>query len=347
MNVKHFRMVKHCQTVCYGGPEYPCYKIAYFQDLSRRIGFEEASQACEMDGGGLVSIRSATEQRLIENLLQDLTKSGSGLSDGDFWIGLRRSNEGQSPNTFGGCPDLYRWTDGSAAKFRNWYADEPSCGSEACVVMYHQLTAQPGLGGPYLYQWNDDRCNMKHNFVCKYASENLMTNESEEHVTSDYVSENVSTGPGVKVQAPSNSADDQHHMVVTESSAKTDRRAAQTSRLSGYPQLQRRRTLLMFSKLQPGPNPMDKESGNNINNTHTKPTIRQADYRLLRECKRRQDRSERGQGPLSQIINRNEKTNLPSSCQFFFSLLCSGWILEKVRGDAVFEGSVNGNDGCC
>ncbi|XP_020373644.1 chondrolectin [Rhincodon typus] len=206
------------QTVCYGGPEYPCYKIAYFQDLSRRIGFEEASQACEMDGGALVSIRSATEQRLIESLLQDLTKSGSGLSDGDFWIGLRRSNEGQSHNAFSGCPDLYRWTDGSAAKFRNWYADEPSCGSEACVVMYHQLTAQPGLGGPYLYQWNDDRCNMKHNFVCKYASENLMTNESEEHVTSDYVSENVSMGPEVKVHVPSNSADDQHHMVVTESS---------------------------------------------------------------------------------------------------------------------------------
>lgn len=53
---------------------------------------------------------------------------------------------------------------------RNWYFDEPSCGGEACVVMYHQPTAQIGLGGPYLYQWNDDRCNMKHNFICKYES---------------------------------------------------------------------------------------------------------------------------------------------------------------------------------
>ena len=51
---------------------------------------------------------------------------------------------------------------------RNWYFDEPSCGGEACVVMYHQPTALPGLGGAYIYQWNDDRCNMKHNFICKY-----------------------------------------------------------------------------------------------------------------------------------------------------------------------------------
>lgn len=34
--------------------------------------------------------------------------------------------------------------------------------------MYHQPTALPGLGGAYLYQWNDDRCNMKHNFICRY-----------------------------------------------------------------------------------------------------------------------------------------------------------------------------------
>ncbi|XP_060090381.1 chondrolectin isoform X9 [Heteronotia binoei] len=157
------------QKVCYGDSTHPCYKIAYFHDVSRRVGFQEARHACEIDGGVLLSLQSETEQTLIENMLQNLTKSGHGISDGDFWIGLWRSGEGQA--TSNACPDLYKWADGSTSLFRNWYTDEPSCGSEACVVMYHQPTANPGLGGPYLYQWNDDRCNMKHNFICKYAPE--------------------------------------------------------------------------------------------------------------------------------------------------------------------------------
>lgn len=56
--------------------------------------------------------------------------------------------------------------------FRNWYVDEPSCGSEVCVVMYHQPSAPPGIGGSYMFQWNDDRCNMKNNFICKYHDGN-------------------------------------------------------------------------------------------------------------------------------------------------------------------------------
>ncbi|KFR12711.1 Chondrolectin, partial [Opisthocomus hoazin] len=155
------------QKVCYGDLKHSCYKLAYFQDLSRRVGFQEARQACEIDGGALLSLESEAEQQLIENMLQNLTKSASGISDGDFWIGLWRSGDGLT--TSSACPDLYQWADGSISPFRNWYTDEPSCGSEACVVMYHQPTANPGLGGPYLYQWNDDRCNMKHNFICKYG----------------------------------------------------------------------------------------------------------------------------------------------------------------------------------
>ncbi|XP_078100892.1 chondrolectin [Sander vitreus] len=167
------------QTVCLGGPERPCYKIAYFHDVTSRVAFSEALQACKMDGGSLLSIESHAEQKDIENLLQELrwgavggaSGGGGGIADGDFWIGLTRGggvDQTETGSSFMFCSQRYRWTDGSLATFRNWYFDEPSCGGEACVVMYHQPTAFHGLGGAYLYQWNDDRCNMKHNFICKY-----------------------------------------------------------------------------------------------------------------------------------------------------------------------------------
>ncbi|XP_034428321.1 chondrolectin isoform X2 [Hippoglossus hippoglossus] len=168
------------QTVCSGAPDRPCYKIAYFHDVSSRVAFREACRACEMDGGSLLSIESPAEQTDIENLLQLRSGAGGGaggggIADGDFWIGLTRVDGVDQAHpelgTFTSCPQLYLWTDGSSASFRNWYFDEPSCGGEACVVMYHQPTAFPGLGGAYLYQWNDDRCNMKHNFICKYKPE--------------------------------------------------------------------------------------------------------------------------------------------------------------------------------
>ncbi|KAG9283361.1 chondrolectin isoform X1 [Astyanax mexicanus] len=175
------------QTVCQGGPEKPCYKIAYFRDMTSRVAFNEALRACEVDGGSLLSVENVSEQRHIEHLLQELSNSSTGsragrgpsIADGDFWIGLTRadSESTQEHGGFAHCPDLYRWTDGSVSDFRNWYYDEPSCGGEACVVMYHQPTALHGLGGPYLYQWNDDRCNMKHNFICKYEPESHLEKE--------------------------------------------------------------------------------------------------------------------------------------------------------------------------
>ncbi|XP_003794773.1 layilin [Otolemur garnettii] len=152
------------QPVCRGGTQRPCYKVIYFHDTSRRLNFEEAREACRRDGGQLVSIESEDEQRLIEKFIENLL-----ASDGDFWIGLRQREDKQNNST--ACQDLYAWTDGSTSKFRNWYVDEPSCGSEVCVVMYHQPSAPAGMGGPYMFQWNDDRCNMKNNFICKYADE--------------------------------------------------------------------------------------------------------------------------------------------------------------------------------
>ncbi|KAL2311579.1 hypothetical protein Nmel_003306 [Mimus melanotis] len=199
------------QKVCYGAFKHSCYKLAYFQDLSRRVGFQEARQACEIDGGALLSLESEAEQQLIENMLQNLTKSGSGVSDGDFWIGLWRSGDGLA--TSSACPDLYQWADGSTSPFRNWYTDEPSCGSEACVVMYHQPTANPGLGGPYLYQWNDDRCNMKHNFICKYAPDNVLEKELGDRAEPEYdIFPTVPAGNPYDTSKP----EDQYHIIATE-----------------------------------------------------------------------------------------------------------------------------------
>ncbi|KAM9079115.1 layilin [Megaptera novaeangliae] len=152
------------QPVCRGGTQKPCYEVIYFHDASRRLNFEEARAACRRAGGQLVSIESEDEQRLIQKFIENLL-----ASDGDFWIGLRRREEKQSNGT--ACQDLYAWIDGSPAAFRNWYVDEPSCGSEVCVVMYHQPSAPAGIGGPYMFQWNDDRCTMKNNFICKYSAE--------------------------------------------------------------------------------------------------------------------------------------------------------------------------------
>ncbi len=115
------------QTVCQGSPEQPCYKIAYFRDVSSRVAFWEAQHACDMDGGSLLSIENPAEQNHIEHLLQELSvststgaSSGSGITDGDFWIGLTRVEDetAQEPGSFASCPNLYRWTDGSVSQFR-------------------------------------------------------------------------------------------------------------------------------------------------------------------------------------------------------------------------------------
>ncbi|XP_036414604.1 chondrolectin [Colossoma macropomum] len=213
------------QTVCEGGPEQPCYKIAYFRDMASRVAFGEALRACEVDGGSLLSVESAAEQQHIEGLLQKLSGSSTGsvpgtgptIADGDFWIGLTRadSDSPQEHGSFTSCPDLYRWTDGSVSQFRNWYFDEPSCGGEACVVMYHQPTALHGLGGPYLYQWNDDRCNMKHNFICKYEPESHLVKEHGDRPGGrDAGLPDISTEHEEERKTPAVNEDESFHVMV-------------------------------------------------------------------------------------------------------------------------------------
>uniref|UniRef100_A0A672GAJ4 C-type lectin domain-containing protein n=1 Tax=Salarias fasciatus TaxID=181472 RepID=A0A672GAJ4_SALFA len=104
--------------VCKAGKGKPCYKLAYFSELRRRLNFMEAELACRRDGGQLLSVESASEQKIIEQLITELRPT-----DGDFWIGLRRGN-GEGDNS-SDCSSQYYWLDGSKSTFR-WERSENS-----------------------------------------------------------------------------------------------------------------------------------------------------------------------------------------------------------------------------
>ncbi|XP_064158148.1 layilin isoform X2 [Anguilla rostrata] len=193
------------QQICLRGTERPCYKIAYFPDGNHKVNFEEARRVCHSDGGELLSIETENEQRLIERFVQELR-----AADGDFWIGLRRSQGHHESNN--DCPAQYHWLDGSQATFRNWHWDEPSCGYEVCVVMYHQPSASPGMAGLYMFRWNDDNCDTKNNFICKYAREKLPVSTTAANGTHTDAP-NISLRPNF----PPDTLEDEKKVVVSES----------------------------------------------------------------------------------------------------------------------------------
>ncbi|XP_076833003.1 layilin isoform X2 [Brachyhypopomus gauderio] len=150
------------ERICRRGTEKPCYKVVYQQTSGLRVNFDVASRACRDDSGELLSIETENEQRLVEKFVRGLR-----APDGDFWIGLRRSSGPQS----GDCSSRYYWLDHSQATYRNWFLNEPSCGSGFCATLYHRspslVTPQPH----YMFKWTDSNCNAKNNFICKYSAE--------------------------------------------------------------------------------------------------------------------------------------------------------------------------------
>lgn len=118
------------QRVCKAGKGKPCYKLAYFSELRRRLNFAEAELACQRDGGQLLSVESESEQKIIEQLITELRPT-----DGDFWIGLRR-NDGNEDSSSDCSPEYY-WLDGSKSTFR-CVLDSPRLHSEVVLVFVNK-----------------------------------------------------------------------------------------------------------------------------------------------------------------------------------------------------------------
>ncbi|XP_067306933.1 layilin isoform X2 [Pseudorasbora parva] len=147
--------------ICRRGTEKPCYKITSFQDNRLRASFEAARQKCREDDGELLSIETENEQRLVEKFVQELR-----ATDGDFWIGLRRS-----PQYTTDCSAQYYWLDYSQATFRNWLETEPSCGLDQCVALLHRPSSSAVQKKRNMFKWTDYNCNSRNNFICKYSDE--------------------------------------------------------------------------------------------------------------------------------------------------------------------------------
>ena len=105
-----------------------------FVYISTPMTWTEAQSYCRKHHTDLASVRNATENQKVDNV----------LPAGAAWIGLFR--------------DSWKWSDGSNSSFRYWAPGQPdnAGGKDACVA------ADLGNDG----KWYDDPCDLERPSIC-------------------------------------------------------------------------------------------------------------------------------------------------------------------------------------
>ncbi|XP_055586798.1 uncharacterized protein LOC129739391 isoform X3 [Uranotaenia lowii] len=144
--------------------------VATFEN--RQLSWADAEQECVRRGGHLASIRSAADQKLIDQLLL----KSPGYRDGNaYWIGATdRVVEGD-----------FRWSNQLPFTYSNWFPgwiqqnnfnrqpNDDGLSGQDCVEIRRLFQAPPGsatgisgmLAGSYM--WNDRDCETKNFFLCE------------------------------------------------------------------------------------------------------------------------------------------------------------------------------------
>ncbi len=120
------------------------------------ISWDEAEQRCNGVGMHLAKIATATEDAAV---LQQ-GRSSLGSNAGALWLGgTDRDHEG----TWVWPDGTIFYSGGAAAGYQHFGSGEPNnaSGVENCL----ELRLDNG-GGLQAGEWNDGRCDLRHNFVC-------------------------------------------------------------------------------------------------------------------------------------------------------------------------------------
>ncbi|XP_035700165.1 C-type lectin-like [Branchiostoma floridae] len=136
-----------------------------------KLKWTDAKSRCEQHGAHLTSVKDATENKLISQLISSALKQEK---DDLVWIGLTNGKKVISILQLWGS-DL-KWTDGSPVSYTNWAKGQPTVAGPFifigkaggnCAGMYSKKPGWLMMGRGEIGQWKTGRCDSQHPFICK------------------------------------------------------------------------------------------------------------------------------------------------------------------------------------
>ncbi|XP_062839498.1 C-type lectin lectoxin-Thr1 [Anolis carolinensis] len=136
-------------------PELLSYRKDCYKFFSFKVSWIEAEKICQdyMPGAHLTSVDSFAEMSEIDTYVLDNYNYFENVWIGLYRVGKNKSIPAEKIKWF--------WSDGSSSRYRYWDEGEPNNKNyrENCVELLHDT------GFRY---WNDEDCDSKRRFLCKY-----------------------------------------------------------------------------------------------------------------------------------------------------------------------------------
>lgn len=132
------------------------YNNHYYYIFEQNITWKEAKEFCEKQGGYLVTITSAEEQKFIENYIKE-----KNMNDKRFWIGATDSIKG-----------TWSWVTEEKYDYTNWGEDQPDLSSQSYAAILGYAAKYNGdliEAGEWDNLQNEGDSNKNIYFICEWG----------------------------------------------------------------------------------------------------------------------------------------------------------------------------------